>query len=171
MSVDAFEGIRLARADAIARVVAERIGSGCLMCDLLAGKAGPIHVLERGRFATAALARYALRPAHALVVAHRHVTSISALEGDAWLELAAIARRACQAIDAVFEPARCYVASLGTDEDVPMSSPHVHLHVVPVGRGSKPSEVLTWEHGVFVPTSDELAETSARLVAAWPAAI
>ena len=65
-------------------------------------------------------------------------------------------------------PARCYVASLGTDADVPMSSPHVHLHVVPVERDERPRDVLTWEHGVLVPSDVDLADLAARLRAAWP---
>jgi diadenosine tetraphosphate (Ap4A) HIT family hydrolase len=169
MSVErAFAGPRIGRAEAVARVVAERADAGCLMCELLDGRAGSLHVLERGAAAIAVLARYALRPGHALVIARHHQTSIAMLDEGAWIELATVARRACVAIDAVFAPGRCFVASLGTDADVPMSSPHVHLHVVPVARGERPREVLTWEHGVFVPSDVDLGAVAARLRAAWP---
>jgi diadenosine tetraphosphate (Ap4A) HIT family hydrolase len=161
-------GERIARAEAVARVVAERPDAGCLMCDLRDGRLGALHVLERGAHATAALARYALRPGHALVIAHDHVTSIAALDGAAWLELAAAGRRAAVAIERVLAPGRCFVASLGTDTEVPMSSPHVHLHVIPVERGERARDVLTWQHGVFVPSDGDLAELAARLRAAWP---
>ncbi len=168
MSVTPIAAPRIARADAVARVVAERAGEGCLMCELLEGRAGALHVLEEDAFAVVALARYALRPGHALVIARAHVTSIAALDAAAWLALAAAARRACVAIEAALAPARCYVASLGTDAEVPMSSPHVHLHVVPVERDERPRDVLTWEHGVFVPNDIDLADLAARLRAAWP---
>jgi diadenosine tetraphosphate (Ap4A) HIT family hydrolase len=136
------------------------------MCDLLAGRAGALHPIVRGARATAALARYALRPGHALVVAHAHVTAIPALDEADWVELALLARRTAAAIDRVLSPARCYVASLGTDAEVPMSSPHVHMHVIPVAPDEKPRDVLTWEHGVFVAGDVALADLAARLRAA-----
>lgn len=111
------------------------------------------------------LPRYALRPGHAIVVVNEHVTQLGQLAPAVWLEACAEAQRLAALLEARLAPVRCYVAALGTSEhDVPMSSPHLHLHVVPIlEAGSKPSDVLTWKHGVYERELDELTREAHSL--------
>lgn len=65
--------------------------------------------------------------------------------------------------------ARCYVASLGAaSDDLPMTSPHLHLHVIPIYKAEdKPSAVLTWDRGVTIADEEEWAELHRILLGAW----
>lgn len=152
----------ISRDDAVARVIAEGApASGCLMCDFATRDAQIIHHDEQ---LFSFVPRFALRPWHVLVIPRLHATEVGALPSDVWLGLCAEAHRLAQLLEARLA-ARCYVASLGTrDLDVPMSSPHVHLHVVPLRETSaKPSEVLTWKHGVHEHEPDDVRERIAAL--------
>lgn len=158
---------RITRDEATARVSAERGDEPCLMCAIRDGKLGTPHVLERGRYCRVVLARYGLRRGHALVLVDRHVTSFAEVDDAAWAEASELALSTARRIERALSPVRCYVASLGSAaSDVPMSSPHLHLHVVPIyERTDKPSSVLTWENGVVAASDDELAALLARLSA------
>jgi diadenosine tetraphosphate (Ap4A) HIT family hydrolase len=111
-----------------------------------------------------------VRWGHALVLSKQHVTSFSELSAAHWREMSEQARRAAFAVERALAPARCYVASLGTSEaDVPITSPHLHLHVVPVyDPDDRPSRVLTWEHGVLEAELSEWHALAESLRAAWP---
>lgn len=149
----------LDRAAAVA-LLAEEAPPGCFVCALAEGP-----TVARGEHAALVVPRFQLRPAHVMVVMRRHVTTFAATERAAWLEATDLAWRAARALERVLEPARCYVASLGTArEDVPMSSPHLHLHVIPLqDPDERPREVLTWGRGVLVATDAERADLAARV--------
>jgi diadenosine tetraphosphate (Ap4A) HIT family hydrolase len=142
---------RIGRDEAVARVRAGALDA-CLVCGLLAASTGPPAPLRRTAHATLVLARYALRPGHLLVLANRHVTRFQDLADDEWIDMTRLAHQAARALEQELAPLRCYVASLGTgSHDVPMSSPHLHIHVVPISSADdKPASVLTWQHGVYV---------------------
>lgn len=138
---------RLTRAEVIERIAAELGDAPCLICALL--EARPLVIAETPA-ALALLPRYGLAEGHAMVALRGHITRFSDLDEAPWLEACRLARATARAIEATLAPVRCYVASLGTPrEGLPMTSPHLHLHVVPVtDPDARPSEVLTWEHGV-----------------------
>lgn len=161
------------RDEAVARVVAERGDSACLICALRDGAFGPSLTLARTVDATVLLTRRALRRGHLLVIANEHVTSFSAIDLDAWLAMNRLAHRAARALEASLRPLRCYVASLGAvTSELPMTSSHLHLHVVPVSSpDDKPSTVLTWERGILVASEDEWRAIHRELLAAWDAAL
>lgn len=132
-------------------------GTDCVVCDLLAGTvAQPLTVAE-GDGCVAVIPRYAVRRGHAMVAMARHVEQLSDLTEDEWLTACALARRIAIALQQVMSPLRCYVASLGTPRvGLPMTSPHIHLHVVPLyHHDDKPSDVFTWEGGVHVASEGE----------------
>lgn len=149
----------------MARVAAELRDDVCLVCAMRDGKLGAPHVVARGRHCRVVLARYAVRVGHALVLVDEHVTRFADVDDAAWAEATGLALSTARRIERVLQPVRCYVASLGSAEaGVPMSSPHLHLHVVPIyDPGDKPSRVLTWAHGVIAPSDDELADLAAKL--------
>ncbi len=159
---------RISRGEAVERASAERGSAPCLVCAILGGSAGRVFPVLRGDRATVVLARYALRPGHLLVLAHRHATRFQDLPPAEWIEMAGLAHRAARALEREVDAARCYVASLGADSpEAPMSSPHLHLHVVPLASpDEKPSAVLTWSEGVYVDTPENWSALQARLEAA-----
>jgi diadenosine tetraphosphate (Ap4A) HIT family hydrolase len=155
----------ITRDQAIERVAAERQGEPCLVCAMRDGKLGTPHVIARGQQCRVVLARYAVRRGHALVLLDQHVTRFADVDDAAWAEATALALSTARRIERALSPVRCYVASLGSVEpDLPMSSPHLHLHVVPIYEpDDKPSRVLTWAHGVIAASDAELAELAAVL--------
>ena len=158
---------RLTRDEAVAKVMRARDASACLMCAF----AAPDHATQTA-YASATLRvvvpRFALRPGHALVVLAQHVTSFAETPRAAWREACDVAYDVARVLEKNMQIARCYVASLGPGEEgVPMSSRHMHLHVVPVDDpAARPHEVLTWRHGVYE-ESDAALSTRARTLASW----
>jgi diadenosine tetraphosphate (Ap4A) HIT family hydrolase len=112
--------------------------------------------------AVVVLNRFPLRWGHMLVVLRRHVVTFGDLADAEYDAATGLALRAARALERAFvpPPARVYVASLGTAiEGLPMTSPHLHFHVVPVlGAGERPSEVLSWSEGVLDGTPEEWRE-------------
>jgi diadenosine tetraphosphate (Ap4A) HIT family hydrolase len=149
---------------AVERVLRERGDSACLMCALAEGALGPRADLYVDEHTIAFLSRYPLRIGHALIAPRAHVTSFEMLDPEVFADMARQAHRVARALERELAPKRVYVASLGTTRDVPMSSPHLHLHVIPVdGDDERPSSVLTWEHGVYDISEVALSELAARL--------
>jgi diadenosine tetraphosphate (Ap4A) HIT family hydrolase len=153
------------RDEAIARIEGLRGAQTCVVCALFEGRFGDPLVVARGERASVLLPRYAVRWGHALVAIHHHVEAFTELEDAAWLEASALALAAARAIEHELAPLRCYVASLGTARsDLPMTSPHLHLHVIPTyDPEDRPSAVLTWEHGVTVAEESEWSALLERL--------
>jgi diadenosine tetraphosphate (Ap4A) HIT family hydrolase len=159
----------ISRADAIARIEVERAGAPCLICALVRSAAGPTYALSRTERATVILTRYALRRGHLLVLAREHATSFTELAPETWEDMNRLAFHAARVLERTLAPLRCYVASLGAPRpDLLMSSPHAHLHVVPLHAAEdKPSTVLRWDTGVLVAEEAEWAELHRELAAAW----
>jgi len=159
----------ISRDEAIARIEIERAGAPCLICALRDGKAGPTYALARSERAAVILTRYALRRGHLLVIAAEHATSFTELAPETWEEMSRLAFHAARLLERTLSPLRCYVASLGSPRpDLLMSSPHSHLHVVPLyAVEDKPSTVLRWDTGVVTAEEAEWAELHRALAAAW----
>lgn len=138
------------------------------MCALLDGHAGPVFSLHDDGTQVVMLSRYALRPGHALVVPRQHATTFTDLSAESWVAATKIALDVARAIERTMSPSRCYIASLGTAaDDVLISAPHVHLHVIPVDDPAlRPHQVLTWAHGVYVGLDTDWIELRDRLRAA-----
>lgn len=159
----------VSRNEALTRIAAERGSTPCLMCALRDGSTGPTYALAQTPHARVLLTRYALRRGHLLVIADRHATSFAELGPAAWEEMSRLAFHAACVLERAIRPLRCYVASLGAPRsDLLMSSPHLHMHVVPIhAEDDKPSTVLTWEQGVLVGEEDEWDELRRELAASW----
>lgn len=157
------------RDEAISLIAMERGDAPCLMCALRDGSTGPTYVIARTAHATVILPRYALRRGHLLVIADQHATSFAELDPASWVEMSTLAFRAAQVLERTLGPLRCYIASLGAPSpDLVMTSPHIHLHVVPIhALEDKPSTVLSWARGVVIGDDAELEELRRELAAAW----
>ncbi|MFO0660112.1 MAG: HIT family protein [Polyangiaceae bacterium] len=157
------------RERAMQRVASERTAPGCLLCALLNGGAGPKFTLFEDDTIVVALSRYALRPGHVLVIPRAHHTSLSSTPDSLWIHCTCVAKLAGEAVERALNPVRVYVASLGaTSEDVLISTPHLHLHVIPITEPDvRPHQVLTWANGVYVGEDDDWAALRDELSAAF----
>jgi ATP adenylyltransferase len=93
------------------------------------------HVVHRGERTLVMLNAYPYAPGHVMVVPHRHVPTIEALDDPELLELMTLTRRALAALRAAMSPDGFNVgvnigkvAGAGFDD-------HVHQHVVPRWEG------------------------------------
>lgn len=157
---------RIDRADAVAQI---DLPSGkCLACELLAGRFGEPLIVFSTETVVALLPRQGTVWGQVLVLPRAHLTTFESTPVGLWLAMSEVSHRVARALERVFKPARCYVASLGTArEDVPMSSPHLHFHVMPVmDPDARPRQILTWSNGVVVGTEAELASLREQLSAA-----
>ena len=73
---------------------------------------------------------------HAMVVSKRHVENASDLDEAAWLRLASVWHRAEAAVLELTGAERCIVMKLG------IQTPHLHLHLYPVGKEATRTEVF-----------------------------
>ncbi len=158
----------VAKEEALARLTASIPEGECAMCYAL-GR-GDVDVLTSGDRVALLVNRFPLRWGHLLVVTKRHVTRFTQLEDGEHADAARLTLAAARALERVLDPARVYTASLGTALlGVPMSTPHLHWHVVPVARAAeRPSEVLTWSAGVVEATDEEWALLRRSLESALP---
>jgi diadenosine tetraphosphate (Ap4A) HIT family hydrolase len=146
--------------------------AGCAMCGMVAGHPADLQVLAERPAAVAVLDRLATRRGHVLVILRRHAESIEEMP---WSEYAAVQRlcwEAARAVERTLRPRRIFVASLGSATQLKMSFPHHHVHVLPLfdgGESDRPSEVLTWRHGVFLYTPEEARALADTLRQAWDA--
>lgn len=142
---------------------------GCPLCALVGGHT-PSEVLARSEHAVAMLDRYPAREGHVVIATRAHVTGVAHLDETAWLDVQRLAHQAAVALERTLAPRRTFVAALGSDETLPTSFAHVHVHVVPVfetGDDARPAKVLSWSSGVGKYEGDEAALLGDRLRAAW----
>ena len=146
------------RAEAVARLPAR---DGCWLCRLLANVEPVVSDGDVVLF----IPEYGVRWGHLLVAPRAHYETFSELPEPSWMRLCRLARRAAGALERELSPRRWYVASLGSaEDDLPMTCPHLHVHVVPTYRPEdRPRTVLTWSGGVVVSSATERAELRARL--------
>ena len=158
----------ITKAEASERL-AEEHREGCIVCALRDGRAGPRYALDATPRTTVLLSRYPRRWGHVLVLVNAHVTSFTEVSTEAWLEASAQSLRAARAVERALAPVRCYVASLGTAKsEIAMSSPHLHLHVVPTyDEADRPKTVFDAERGLYAADEEEWRELHARLTGAW----
>lgn len=163
-------GVRLVtREAALESMKSEQLPGACLVCALRDGEAGPRYTLATTPRTTTLLSRYPRRWGHVMVLLNAHVTRFEEVEGAAWLEAGAQALRAARALERALSPVRCYVASFGTPKpDIAMSSPHLHLHVVPTyDEGDRPKTVFDADLGFYAGDEEDWRELHARVARAW----
>lgn len=142
---------------------------GCVMCALANGGAGAMLIAESAH-GVVLLDRFACRYGHLLVVGKRHVERASELSWDVYCDLQRLTFDAIGSIDACFEPARVFTATLGAAVELPQTYSHYHVHVIPVyetDERARPARVLSWSEGVVVYDAVEAEQLCRDLREAW----
>jgi diadenosine tetraphosphate (Ap4A) HIT family hydrolase len=145
-------------------------GQGCVMCALLDCERGS-PTIASSEHAAVVLDRFGSRRGHLLVILRRHVEHVTDIEWPVYSALQRLAYDAAHAVTQVFAPKRVFVAALGASSALPMSYPHLHLHVIPVyedDERARPANVLSWSQGVVVYDDDEARALDTELRRAWP---
>jgi diadenosine tetraphosphate (Ap4A) HIT family hydrolase len=143
---------------------------GCAMCGMVAGHPHDLETVAARPSAVVVLDRLATRPGHLLVILRRHAEAMSEVTWPEYQEAQRLAWEAARTVERVLEPKRVFIAALGSAVRLPMSFPHHHVHVLPLydgGESDRPSEVLTWRHGVWLYENDEARALASKLRAEW----
>lgn len=149
----------------MAFVAAERArlpasANGCMLCALADTAYRPEHVVAENEHAVARLNLLPCREADFMVVTRRHVERALEVHWAEQVALHELAHRGARILEAERGARRVYVAQLGAVDDLPMTFPHVHLHVVPLyagGEEARPARVFSWSAnvGVYEPAEAE----------------
>jgi ATP adenylyltransferase len=109
--------------------------SGCVFCDALArGEAEPL-IVHHGRRCFVILNKFPYNSGHLMVVPHRHIGRLAALEREEGEELIALTRLAEMAIEEAYQP---HGLNMGLNLGKPAGAgvlDHVHMHIVPRWNG------------------------------------
>ena len=157
--------------DMAAYVQRVRTADRCFICAIVAGEPGFEHEVvfyDDGEH-IAFLSRYPTVYGYALVSPKEHVEHIvRERDLDAYLRTQAVVHRVARAIEAVVEPERTYVASLGSQQ----GNRHLHWHIVPLPPGTpyeaQQLETMRTENGILdwsVERAEHLGERLMRALA------
>lgn len=139
----------------------------CIFCRILdSGELDEAtYVLWRGEHCFAILNAYPYASGHLLVMPHRHVGELEALEGDESVELWETVRTAVVAVKDAYEPDGLNVgANLGRAAGAGVPG-HLHVHVLPRWSGDSNFVTSVAEARVL---PEALPTTYERLRAVWP---
>jgi diadenosine tetraphosphate (Ap4A) HIT family hydrolase len=164
----------LDKADALPLLEAELralpAGQRCFACALVAADDRTARCIAESSHGLVVLNRFGARERHLLVVARRHVEHIHELAWEVYADLQRLAYQATRMLHARDRPARIYTAVFGSGNPLPMSYPHLHVHVVPVMDSSeraRSTRVFSWSDGVVLYDNDEAAALTAELRSLW----
>ncbi|MBL8950570.1 MAG: HIT domain-containing protein [Myxococcaceae bacterium] len=159
-------------ADEATRLVADTAAAlperhrGCVMCAIASGEHDAELVIQRSAAGVLLVDRFAATRGHLMVVLPEHVEHVARLEWERYAAIQRLAWQASRALDALMSPRRIFVAALGASVPLSKTFPHLHLHVVPVyedGDASRPANVFSWSHGVWVYEKAEGATLASEL--------
>jgi ATP adenylyltransferase len=138
---------------------------GCVFCLAAAGPDEETLVVHRGETAFVLLNKFPYSSGHLMVATYRHLGEFGALSDEEALETHRLAAQGMAALDATYAP-QGYNAgwNLGRVAGAGVVD-HVHLHVVPRWAGDTNFMPVLADVKVI---PEYLAETRAKLVAAWP---
>lgn len=138
----------------------------CLACYLLGSNHN--YVVHQGELSTVLLSRYPRTWGQTMILLNNHKTSISEISSEEWQELTDYVRKASICLETVLKPLRCYIASLGATKNLPYTCPHLHFNVLPVYNAEdKPSDIFTWQHGVYAAEEWEWKNLLVTLKQEW----
>ena len=139
---------------------------GCVFCREAAGELGEESlVVHRGERAFVLLNKFPYSSGHLLVAPFRHIGDFGELDNDEALEIHRLAAEGLGALAAVYEPQGYNLGwNLGRIAGAGVVD-HVHQHVVPRWAGDTNFMPVLADVKVL---PEHLAESRARLAAAWP---
>jgi len=150
--------------------LAHTLNVPCVMCALADEAYAADDVIASDALTLTRLDRLGASHGHVMVILRAHETAVERLPWAPYEALQRAAWRAARALAAVVSPRRVWVASLGSPDPLPMSCPHVHVHVVPIhgaGEETRPARVLSWAEGVTMYDDDEARALVDALRAQW----
>ena len=159
------------REDALAAIEREGGRPPCLMCAITARAVGPVYAIHEDDEALVFLPRYVRAWGTLMIIPKPHATTYAAIDPALWTRANALALAAARVVETVHNPARCYIASIGSNtgtQELLQSSKHLHLHVIPVADPStRPADIFSWADGVWVAEPAEWEQLQADYRAAW----
>jgi ATP adenylyltransferase len=139
---------------------------GCIFCLAAAGADEEALVVHRGEHAFALLNKFPYASGHLMVAPYRHVAELGELSAEEVLELHRLAAGGMAALAETFGPQGYNLGwNLGRIAGAGIVD-HVHEHVVPRWAGDTNFMPVLADVKVL---PEHLAETRAKLAAAWPA--
>jgi histidine triad (HIT) family protein len=138
----------------------------CAMCAIADGRLNVELTVFEDELALVTVDRFAALPGHLLVIFKRHVERITELTQAEYLSLQTAVFRSTLLIQKHRAPTRIFTAMFGSSENVGISVPHVHAHVVPVAcedESTRPGRVFSWSHGVYLYDDGEAEAYAAEL--------
>ncbi|HEY6727137.1 MAG TPA: HIT domain-containing protein [Polyangiaceae bacterium] len=136
----------------------------CVMCAVYE-RSRSDRVLENAE-GVVVLDRFGSRHGHLLVISRAHLEGSGELGWERYAALQRLAFEATLALEATLDPARVFVAALGSSEPIATSYPHYHIHVVPIAQhddDARPARVFSWSAGIVQYDEDERRELIGRL--------
>jgi diadenosine tetraphosphate (Ap4A) HIT family hydrolase len=142
----------------------------CVACTLVATHSPAVPSIAESEHGLLVLNRFGAREGHLLVVARRHVEHIHELSWPVYADLQRLAFHATRVLQARYRPARIYAAVFGSASPLPMSYPHLHIHIVPVqdvDAAARSTRVFSWSDGVVIYDDAEASALAIELQSLW----
>lgn len=137
----------LSKSQALELLSQEGDAGKCLVCRI--NRDNP-YILREDAYCKVMLSQFPRFWGHTLVCLKRHAERHSQITDEENTSLFRNAHLVAKVLESLLAPSRCYVASIGSEENRLNTCPHLHVHVLPVPEsGLKPSGVFTWEKGIF----------------------
>ena len=143
-------------------------GERCVMCAL--AKAEGDGCVAESRHAVVMLDRFACRYGHLMVIPRVHIERMSELDWEVFVDVQRLVFEAARTVEARFEPARVFTATLGAAAELPQTYSHYHVHVIPVfdtDERARPARVLSWSEGVVIYDDEEASGMCRELRSSW----
>ncbi|MGZ4035399.1 MAG: HIT family protein, partial [Bacteroidia bacterium] len=138
----------------------------CLSCHIL--ELNSKYILNKGEHTTTILSQYPRTWGQTMILLNSHKISVSEITKEEWIELTEKTRMAAVILETTLKPLRCYIASLGSVENLPNTCPHIHFNVIPIYNSTDtPSGIFTWEQGVIAANENEWNDLFDRLKLEW----
>lgn len=159
----------ISRAEALRRIEEEGKKPACLMCAIVGRKVGEVHAVYEDEAMLVMLPRYVRRWGHVMVVPKPHVVDFAGASAELWARTSQLAHQTARMVERVMRPRRVYMASTGSSAgELTQTSMHLHVHVIPLYEADdKPSDIFSWNEGVYVGAPEEWAELLAKYRPAW----
>jgi diadenosine tetraphosphate (Ap4A) HIT family hydrolase len=147
----------LSKTEALALLDAERermptTDNSCVMCTLASSSFEPQLVIGANEHALVRINRIPSRPNEMMVLLKEHRERIGEVAPSAYAGMFDLVRRAATVLERRKGAVRVFVAQLGSPEDIRVSYPHIHVHVLPLyegGESARPSRVFSWTEAVY----------------------
>lgn len=158
---------RLISREEAVKSIGHSIPSGeCLVCWIQINQSK--NLLYKGNWSSVILSAYPRTWGQTMIVLHEHKTTFGELSIEEWSEMSFLLKKSTVGLENVLKPLRCYVASLGSVENLTNTCPHLHFNILPIySQVDKPSDIFTWKNGLYQATDAEWEELRCLLMKEW----